>query len=73
MPNDHENDSETLGEKNNCGRREGDLHPLLQAGTHLALVAMRPDKKRLKKTAKIDRKEICKVFLLKANLKGVIC
>ena len=49
MPNDHENDSETRGEKNNCGRREGDLHPLLQAGTHLVLVAMRPDKKRLKK------------------------
>ena len=48
VPNDHKNYSETNSrrEKKKCGRREGDLHPLFQAVTHLAWVAIRPEKEK---------------------------
>ena len=36
----------TLEKRKKSVRREGDLHPLLQAVTHLAQVAMRPEKEK---------------------------
>lgn len=61
-----------LGEIKKNGRREGDLHLLLQEVTYLAWVAIRPEKGKdinKKKTQKSDRKEKDKVLLLKFNLK----
>lgn len=49
-----------IGERNKCGRREEDLHPLLQEVTHLARVAMRPEKeKEIKRNTEkaIEKKE----------------
>ena len=60
-----------LGEIKKNGRREGDLHLLLQEVTYLAWVAIRPEKGKdiNKKTQKSDGKEKDKVLLLKFNLK----
>lgn len=61
-----------LGEIKKNGRREGDLHLLLQEVTYLAWVAIIPEKGKdinKKKTQQSDGKEKDKVLPLKFNLK----
>ena len=77
VPNDHENDSETKywrEREKKCGRRE-DFDPLLQAVTHPACVAPRPEREKdiKRNTGKSDRQEELQAHQLKVNLKEVIC